>query len=161
MLSQSQLEYALASAVSQNTSPLVVTAEPNSAPLASNVEYQDCIFRLDHNKGFEHCTLFALQAGNYLGSRNSQLSALPISHNVILTIDCIFVAFFYDKDNEMQDHIVEIYLTSIFAVLGPYGERDDQQVFVQKVVPETDQVFVRLASNGKRCVNPQTVEFLG
>ncbi|KAG8230985.1 hypothetical protein J437_LFUL003943 [Ladona fulva] len=36
---------------------------------------------------------------------------------------------------------------------GPYGEQDDEQVFVQKVVPETDQLFVRLASNGKRvCV---------
>lgn len=36
---------------------------------------------------------------------------------------------------------------------GPFGEKDDQQVFVQKVVPETDQVFVRLSSTGKRvCV---------
>ncbi|XP_021934384.1 BTB/POZ domain-containing protein KCTD3 isoform X3 [Zootermopsis nevadensis] len=36
---------------------------------------------------------------------------------------------------------------------GPFGEQDDEQVFVQKVVPETDQLFVRLASNGKRvCV---------
>ena len=33
---------------------------------------------------------------------------------------------------------------------GPFGEQDDEQVFVQKVVPETDQLFVRLASNGKR-----------
>ncbi|KAF4532204.1 hypothetical protein B566_EDAN002267 [Ephemera danica] len=36
---------------------------------------------------------------------------------------------------------------------GPYGEQDDEQVFVQKVVTETDQLFVRLASTGKRvCV---------
>ncbi|XP_063221701.1 BTB/POZ domain-containing protein KCTD3 isoform X2 [Bacillus rossius redtenbacheri] len=36
---------------------------------------------------------------------------------------------------------------------GPFGEQDDEQVFVQKVVPETDQLFVRLASNGRRvCV---------
>ena len=36
---------------------------------------------------------------------------------------------------------------------GPYGEQDDEQVFVQKVVPETDSLMVRLASNGKRvCV---------
>lgn len=33
---------------------------------------------------------------------------------------------------------------------GPFGEQDDEQVFVQKVVPDTDQLFVRLASNGKR-----------
>lgn len=37
--------------------------------------------------------------------------------------------------------------------VGPFGEQDDEQIFVQKVVPETDRVFVRLASNGKRvCV---------
>lgn len=34
--------------------------------------------------------------------------------------------------------------------IGPYGEKDDQQVFVQKLVPQTDRLFVRLASNGKR-----------
>lgn len=33
---------------------------------------------------------------------------------------------------------------------GPFGEQDDEQVFIQKVVPDTDQLFVRLASNGKR-----------
>lgn len=35
---------------------------------------------------------------------------------------------------------------------GPFGEQDDEQVFIQKVVPDTDQLFVRLASNGKRFV---------
>lgn len=36
---------------------------------------------------------------------------------------------------------------------GPFGEQDDEQVFVQKVVPETDQLYVRLASTGRRvCV---------
>lgn len=36
---------------------------------------------------------------------------------------------------------------------GPFGEQDDEQVFVQKVVPDIDQLYVRLASNGKRvCV---------
>ncbi|KAH3845079.1 BTB/POZ domain-containing protein KCTD3-like isoform X2 [Dreissena polymorpha] len=36
---------------------------------------------------------------------------------------------------------------------GPFGEQDDQQVFVQKVVPETDQLFIRLSSSGRRvCV---------
>lgn len=33
--------------------------------------------------------------------------------------------------------------------LGPYGDRDDQQVFVQKVVPfETNQIYVRFCSTG-------------
>lgn len=36
---------------------------------------------------------------------------------------------------------------------GPYGEQDDEQVFIQKVVPETDQLYIRLSSTGKRiCV---------
>ena len=33
---------------------------------------------------------------------------------------------------------------------GPFGERDNEQVFVQRVVPETDKLFVRLSSNGQR-----------
>lgn len=37
---------------------------------------------------------------------------------------------------------------------GPFGEQDDEQVFIQKVVPDTDQLFVRLASNGKRFFCP-------
>lgn len=35
---------------------------------------------------------------------------------------------------------------------GPYGEQDDEQVFVQKVVSETDKLFIRYASTGKRFV---------
>ena len=36
---------------------------------------------------------------------------------------------------------------------GPFGEQDDEQVFVQRVVPETDSLFVRAASDGRRvCV---------
>ena len=33
---------------------------------------------------------------------------------------------------------------------GPYGEQDDKQVFIQRVVPETDALYVRAASNGSR-----------
>lgn len=40
---------------------------------------------------------------------------------------------------------------------GPFGEQDDEQVFVQKVVPDADRVFVRLASNGKRWVDNNEV----
>ena len=38
----------------------------------------------------------------------------------------------------------------VLLITGPFGEQDDQQVFVQKVVPETDQLFIRLSSSGKR-----------
>uniref|UniRef100_A0ACB8FFC5 SH3KBP1-binding protein 1 n=1 Tax=Sphaerodactylus townsendi TaxID=933632 RepID=A0ACB8FFC5_9SAUR len=34
--------------------------------------------------------------------------------------------------------------------IGPFGERDDQQVFLQKVVPDTRKLHVRLSSTGKR-----------
>nr|XP_046239660.1 BTB/POZ domain-containing protein KCTD3 isoform X2 [Scatophagus argus] len=33
--------------------------------------------------------------------------------------------------------------------IGPFGERDDQQVFIQKVIPITNKLFVRLSSTGK------------
>lgn len=33
---------------------------------------------------------------------------------------------------------------------GPYGEREDVLVFVQKLTPQANQLFVRLASTGKR-----------
>ncbi|CAB0010282.1 unnamed protein product [Nesidiocoris tenuis] len=50
----------------------------------------------------------------------------------------------------------EMETTAGYAVgndFGPFGEQDDEQVFVQKVVPETSELFIRLASNGKRvCV---------
>ena len=36
------------------------------------------------------------------------------------------------------------------SVPGPFGERDDQQVFIQKLVPDTDHVIVRFSSTGKR-----------
>ncbi|KAJ8308193.1 hypothetical protein KUTeg_013067 [Tegillarca granosa] len=41
---------------------------------------------------------------------------------------------------------------------GPFGEQDDRQVFIQKVVPETDQLFVRLSSNGNRVCVIQSVD---
>lgn len=38
----------------------------------------------------------------------------------------------------------------VFSPSGPFGERDDQQVFIQKVIPITNKLFVRLSSTGKR-----------
>ncbi|XP_078720725.1 BTB/POZ domain-containing protein KCTD3-like isoform X1 [Lampetra fluviatilis] len=42
--------------------------------------------------------------------------------------------------------------------IGPYGERDDQQVFIQKVVPVTDQLLVRLSSTGRRICEIRSVD---
>ena len=38
----------------------------------------------------------------------------------------------------------------IWHLLGPYGEQDDEQLFVQQIVPDSDELYVRLASTGKR-----------
>ena len=46
--------------------------------------------------------------------------------------------------------IFSVYKYPITHTLGPYGEKDDEQVFVQKIVPHTDSLFVRFASTGKR-----------
>lgn len=35
-------------------------------------------------------------------------------------------------------------------ILGPFGEGDDEQVFVQRVIPEIDTIFIRLSSTGDR-----------
>lgn len=43
-----------------------------------------------------------------------------------------------------------MYMYIFIMFIGPYGEQDDQQVFIQKVVPETNQLFIRLSSNGQR-----------
>ncbi|XP_044746905.1 BTB/POZ domain-containing protein KCTD3 isoform X3 [Coccinella septempunctata] len=54
---------------------------------------------------------------------------------------------------------VEPYLSqSIANECGPFGEQDDEQVFIQKVVPDSDQLFVRLASNGKRVCTIKAVD---
>lgn len=42
--------------------------------------------------------------------------------------------------------------------IGPYGERDDQQVFIQKVVPNASQLFVRLSSTGQRVCSVRSVD---
>ncbi|XP_070766430.1 BTB/POZ domain-containing protein KCTD3 [Enoplosus armatus] len=42
--------------------------------------------------------------------------------------------------------------------IGPFGERDDQQVFIQKVIPIINKLFVRLSSTGKRICEVQSVD---
>lgn len=41
---------------------------------------------------------------------------------------------------------------------GPFGDQDGDQVFVQRIVPDTNQVFVRLASNGDRLCTIRSVD---
>ncbi|XP_032870130.1 SH3KBP1-binding protein 1 [Amblyraja radiata] len=42
--------------------------------------------------------------------------------------------------------------------IGPFGDRDEEQVFVQKVVPDTSQLFVRLSSTGRRICEIRSVD---
>ncbi|XP_068105600.1 SH3KBP1-binding protein 1 [Hyperolius riggenbachi] len=42
--------------------------------------------------------------------------------------------------------------------IGPFGERDDQQVFIQRVVPDSNIVYVRLSSTGKRVCEVRSVD---
>ncbi|XP_066437300.1 SH3KBP1-binding protein 1 [Eleutherodactylus coqui] len=42
--------------------------------------------------------------------------------------------------------------------IGPFGERDDQQVFIQRVVPDSSIVYVRLSSTGKRICEVRSVD---
>lgn len=42
---------------------------------------------------------------------------------------------------------------------GPFGDRDNYQVFIQKCVPYTDQLFVRLSSTGKRLCTIKSIDY--
>ncbi|XP_008112015.2 SH3KBP1-binding protein 1 isoform X2 [Anolis carolinensis] len=47
---------------------------------------------------------------------------------------------------------------SVGTDIGPFGERDDQQVFLQKVVPDASNLYVRLSSTGKRVCEVRSVD---
>ena len=68
--------------------------------------------------------------------------------NLVLFQWSIEMLFFLMNVNWMYTHVM-----FIFLIWGPYGERDEQLLFVQKVIPDTDQIFVRMASSGKRWVH--------
>lgn len=42
--------------------------------------------------------------------------------------------------------------------IGPFGERDEEQLFLQRVIPETDRIFVRLSSNGRRVCTIDSID---
>ena len=59
----------------------------------------------------------------------------------------------YGSNRTLSSNHAFISSSSSSHECGPFGEQDDEQVFVQRVVPETDTIFVRAASNGRRvCV---------
>ena len=42
--------------------------------------------------------------------------------------------------------------------IGPYGDRDESLLFVQKVVPYIDQIFVRYAATGRRLMTCKSID---
>ncbi|XP_067211454.1 BTB/POZ domain-containing protein KCTD3 isoform X3 [Linepithema humile] len=78
----------------------------------------------------------------FRGMISTQPGSMPEASFKIVSLEAIDPCVSYNAGNDF----------------GPFGEQDDEQVFVQKVVPETDQLFVRLASNGKRVCVIQSVD---
>lgn len=75
-----------------------------------------------------------------------------------LNFHFLVIRFRNFKSNAKLDNQLTSFNVNVVPLSGPFGEQDDEQVFVQKVVPETDQLFVRLASNGKRVCIIQSVD---
>ncbi|XP_062595275.1 BTB/POZ domain-containing protein KCTD3-like [Saccostrea cucullata] len=73
----------------------------------------------------------------FRGMISTQPGSTPLASFKIVSLEDVDPIISYSASND----------------IGPYGEQDDQQVFIQKVVPETNQLFIRLSSNGQRvCV---------
>ena len=79
----------------------------------------------------------------FRGMISTQPGSTSLSSFKIVTIDALDAPSSYFAGND----------------IGPYGEREDQQVFIQKVVPYTDQLFVRLSSTGKRICTIKSVDY--
>ncbi len=95
----------------------------------------------------------------FRGMISTHPGSTPLSSYKIVALEEVDPCVSYGAGNDcgMYVHINAIPNTDytgihVLFMLGPYGEQDDEQVFIQKVVPETDQLYVRLASNGKRYV---------
>ncbi|KAI5629735.1 SH3KBP1-binding protein 1 [Silurus asotus] len=78
----------------------------------------------------------------FRGMISTQPGSTPLSSFKILSLD--------DLDGHAG--------CSAGTEIGPYGERDEQQVFIQRVVPDTDKLYVRLSSNGKRVCEVRSVD---
>ncbi|CDW56403.1 BTB [Trichuris trichiura] len=68
----------------------------------------------------------------FRGMINTQPSSTPLASFKVMTLESA------DADG---DNVLDV---------GPFGDKDSEQVFVQKVVPDTCQLYIRLASTGER-----------
>ncbi|XP_052869862.1 BTB/POZ domain-containing protein KCTD3 isoform X3 [Anopheles cruzii] len=74
------------------------------------------------------------QVPRFRGMISTQPGSTPEASFKIVSLEAVDSTYSYSAGNDF----------------GPFGEQDDEQIFVQKVVPDTDQLYVRLASNGER-----------
>lgn len=114
----------------------MISTQPGSTPLAS--------FKIISLEETESHSSYS--SGNDIGEcREVMIITGPCVYEVKRTpkvhLECLYT--WYTK-------IVYYFYT------GPFGERDDQQVFIQKVIPITNKLFVRLSSTGKRFVQTKT-----
>lgn len=79
----------------------------------------------------------------FRGMISTQPGSTPLASFKIVVIDALDASLSYASGND----------------IGPFGERDNYQVFIQKVVPYTDQLFVRLSSTGKRVCTIKSVDY--
>jgi hypothetical protein len=70
----------------------------------------------------------------FRGTLSTQPGSMPLASFKILAVEDMLAPPCYVSGNDF----------------GPFGDREDQQVFVQKIVPDTDRLFVRFSSSGKR-----------
>ncbi|KJH52901.1 K+ channel tetramerization domain protein [Dictyocaulus viviparus] len=77
----------------------------------------------------------------FRGMISTQPGSTSLASFKVLTLDSA-------DDSPDRDH----------ADPGPYGDQDGDQVFVQRVVPNTNQLYVRLASTGERICTIRSVD---
>lgn len=86
-----------------------------------------------HNRYFLDCKNVSNKIMKLVKKKMRIIYSTLIEHR----LNSVFVFFYFSY-------------TDFAFFSGPFGEQDDEQVFVQKVIPETPELYVRLASNGKR-----------
>lgn len=82
------------------------------------------------------------QVTRFRGMISTQPGSTPEASFKIVSLEAVDSTLSYSAGNDF----------------GPFGEQDDEQIFVQKVVPDTDQLYVRLASNGDRVCLVRSVD---
>uniref|UniRef100_A0A8D8B2L7 BTB/POZ domain-containing protein KCTD3 n=1 Tax=Culex pipiens TaxID=7175 RepID=A0A8D8B2L7_CULPI len=82
------------------------------------------------------------QVTRFRGMISTQPGSTPEASFKIVSLEAVDSSLSYSAGNDF----------------GPFGEQDDEQIFVQKVVPDTDQLYVRLASNGDRVCLVRSVD---